>query len=55
MVRLKDFMFKDAFRPYFNFNSNMVRLKDDVDIYTEPKVKVFQFQYGSIKSSINLL
>jgi len=53
MVRLKAFC---AFRSFFSaadFNSNMVRLKEDEAKLNDLGDKIFQFQYGSIKSFIS--
>ncbi len=54
MVRLKVYYFKQEQQYYFRFNSSMVRLKEADELNSQFKA-MFQFQYGSIKSSFQLL
>ena len=50
MVRLKVSVCPPLFTEEMSFNSNMVRLKVVLLNGTKGAIKLFQFQYGSIKS-----
>jgi len=51
MVRLKEDFKNQNFFDEIHFNSNMVRLKENIYQFDEHE-PIFQFQYGSIKSQL---
>mgnify|MGYP007009150344 CR=1 FL=1 len=53
MVRLKVYYLSRLQSELLNFNSSMVRLKEDeVKLLTRDTI-IFQFQYGAIKSRLD--
>jgi len=54
MVRLKDNNSDSLLNRLKDFNSNMVRLKVTSEAGTLWYIKTFQFQYGSIKSLLQV-
>ena len=50
MVRLREINLALTPCSVYSFNSNMVRLRDNLSKTVQLRINLFQFQYGSIKS-----